>query len=1173
MRVSRREVIQGASAVPLVGWHGGISTSVPTNPTIVSATLSSTTFPGGSPDGTPVGTATVSLDIGTFAGSLALTGSGSSNFRLTGTAPNFTLLTNGVVAAGNYSIGLVPTQSGAGNSGSTFGPSGLSPPGALYTITGTGSGVIVATRTYTNTLGVASPSPTPWNCGLNLDRGVLPADSIVTPTVGGVPLATWQMDRITVWDDGSFKFGVPSMLLASQSAGATSQISFVSSVGSWPTTSAITLADMTAGSDVKVEISKLHTTQTLAAGINGNRFLQIGYTQSGGAITGAVLVYNDTSGGGTGNGTYSLVNGSAAGGNPTTRASVTILNNAVTINSGGAGYGYRGTDGSFVAGFNQAVALLGTNGNYNGVRVHQYANGPVCDAWLAIMPALDATTSAVLPHLIVISFVERWKKADGTLLAWRRTCRLHPGTTDTTKALYNYTFDLDFKDGSTVIRGASIASPGYDTLALNQMSGFNTLDSGNEAGGFISTGKMDWSANHAAYCGTILQLTTAEVDSLFPLIPRYLTQFQTGTLVGSALQGGVSITNPPTTRAAFFSKNPANIEDTVLALVQPMAIAGVRAPGGSGGTGHNEGIYAQSLIAWMLALKNGSTTAAQKWLAQARAAAANTCTAANFNALLDKTALTISNTVPTGDAVFAHMPAIPTVDGTSLSISGYTNQFINGGSGGGSITGSLSPYHLPRYALPMYVVEGDMPNLITELFCCGNLMFVPSVNNNLVSLRACSLGATTYSGLWGFNSTLRGWFWGVMTMAGTLSVLPATWADGSASPEQEMLLWATRNMFAFAKAFMSFTGTVTTTLAATPKTIDLSSSGAWDIMKYIDPSRVEITEQIYISYGAHAMPFAAYLLQDHGGGLGAAVGDVKLFCNMLAIQSGAMWGFTGSHFMSDAPLQAQEIPSGSAAITNWSAVDPANPGWPAVPLSIQPITLTSQCSSLTTNTGVQLSCVSGDPTFSVASAGGGGLGPTGLACAMQFLWGTGAGGLNNGGTMYADGSAIWFSTRNIFNSGGTPNVVPPTGFSLGTPYFIHNITPAAGQVQQFTLHATKADGLSGANPITPTSSTGSAIQIWGAPLNTPPADSAGKGSYNGNLSTNGESRIAMTYGFASIYEQYAFNAPGDSTPYPALDANTGITNTMAAAKANARTMCSSMAMPITFADEMVEAFA
>jgi hypothetical protein len=52
--------------------------------------------------------------------------------------------------------------------------------------------------------------------------------------------------------------------------------------------------------------------------------------------------------------------------------------------------------------------------------------------------------------------------------------------------------------------------------------------------------------------------------------------------------------------------------------------------------------------------------------------------------------------------------------------------------------------------------------------------------------------------------------------------------------------------------------------------------------------------------------------------------------------------------------------------------------------------------------------------------------------------------------------------------------------------------------------------------------------------------------------------------------QYAFNAPGDSTPYPALDSNTGITNTMAAAKANTTTICT--AIGTTFKDLVVEAF-
>lgn len=78
----------------------------PRTPSILNVTLSNDTFTGGSPSGTTVGTITVSVSQGLFGGTLNLTGADASSFQVVGNQ----LKTNGVVAAGNYSINIVATD-------------------------------------------------------------------------------------------------------------------------------------------------------------------------------------------------------------------------------------------------------------------------------------------------------------------------------------------------------------------------------------------------------------------------------------------------------------------------------------------------------------------------------------------------------------------------------------------------------------------------------------------------------------------------------------------------------------------------------------------------------------------------------------------------------------------------------------------------------------------------------------------------------------------------------------------------------------------------------------------------------------------------------------------------------------------------------------------------------
>ncbi len=120
----------GTYSINLVATQSGLSASPFTAPltvigtaspsTISAITLSSTTFYGGSPDGTLVGMigVTMSPSIPAFSGTLSITGTDASSFRLTSPTLPSNLVTQGVQPAQPYSINIVATQTGA--TGSPF---------------------------------------------------------------------------------------------------------------------------------------------------------------------------------------------------------------------------------------------------------------------------------------------------------------------------------------------------------------------------------------------------------------------------------------------------------------------------------------------------------------------------------------------------------------------------------------------------------------------------------------------------------------------------------------------------------------------------------------------------------------------------------------------------------------------------------------------------------------------------------------------------------------------------------------------------------------------------------------------------------------------------------------------------------------------------------------------
>jgi hypothetical protein len=133
-----------ALLTPIPAWTASTTANldivVPPGQTIAAVNLSNSSFSGGAPSGTTVGSISVTMSPASppFSGTLSLTGTNAGNFQIVGSS----LVTNGIDPAGNYGINIVATEPGAVGSPSTqtetiVGTSAGSPlaicPGTTYT--------------------------------------------------------------------------------------------------------------------------------------------------------------------------------------------------------------------------------------------------------------------------------------------------------------------------------------------------------------------------------------------------------------------------------------------------------------------------------------------------------------------------------------------------------------------------------------------------------------------------------------------------------------------------------------------------------------------------------------------------------------------------------------------------------------------------------------------------------------------------------------------------------------------------------------------------------------------------------------------------------------------------------------------------------------------------------
>lgn len=1009
--------------------------------------------------------------------------------------------------------------------GATAGP----PPVATTTIT----------QTFANTADSDGPANVPINQMEWFVRGSVPAGQIMVPTVGGVIDLTYQADAVVYWGDGSLcgvRFRIDRA--ATIVAGGTFQVVCVPRAGAYDNASTVTTADVVAETDLRVVLTNLHTatvelgdgrmaTLTIGGGqVTGGRYYFANPSSTeyatltaslDGAYVGTITPSVVTGGNFTANRYYlvdseilsvTTVTGSnpytltiaargqlgttaaphAAGatirelfpvsGGGGTGAQVYLLNGAVVVAAPGSGYVNVGS-GTVTASVNAIVAAVATGGNRaNGVRIEQYARGPVCNAWRL------ATTVPGAPHLVVWFYVERWVL--GGSVAYRRTALVSNGTVDLTAGVTwpNYTYDVDLTDGATIIWGTGNGDAGSTTLANYAGSAAPILD---------PDGRPFWSTNHAAFSAIIPQRTPTECDNLkltgiilpwMPLVP---------------------VVPIPTDPATFPGNSDNNGGNTYyVGRYVPFGQFGTRCPLAGGAVGNVENPMTEVDALYWMELRAGRPANARVWLNNIRVAAANTFVAPQLGCpMVEPTTLLVPNVIPTtartlsGVSASTSFPSLlPTRHNkfaSDVPLSGFVYPLIRGNAFGSMGSAFAVTNHQQCTAYGAYVHEGEAWQADALTWAAINGIFGKSYADN----RQVSFGGNAYYGTQGgasFNT--RNQTWERRTQVYAWLVRPDAWADGTVNEERRCLTYQLLSDLAYRNDLVPFVGPVTMGSGGTvtyTKATDLTGTGLYPEIQ--NPQNSEYEVPYMTSYEIMSDGHCEFLAR--GSILGTPLRTWLDHRRCLFVR---MFQDAGSHFTK---------------------------------LDYRWVVLTDRGGTPLNPAATYAELTAADPTASVAMTPAFALADPAKSAYATFTSGSSSVSLANGGirfkvgTPLAEGSRIRL-TRSDMTS-GIQSTAPPSPYDTTTFYYLRYPTPGVHNVVQLCAGV---DGSGNPDPATaPVAAAGAAgVSLVIVPANAPPADSANQGYYENTsvagYTANPYNRVAQCY--PTVNALIAWGIPDDA---------------------------------------------
>ena len=500
------------------------------SPSFVSENLSNLTFAPTTPNavvGTLSAILSSGSFTGTFAivssgndhnGTPCNTSSGADFQIVSGS----TLETNGTgLASGAYSnICASATQGGV--TGSPF--------VQAFNLNSTPAGVVLTELFYNNSSSTSPGSATPVQAGAWFPPGAVASGCRADPSIGGVTLAQWSAsDHALTWPDGSERWlSFSGFAPSSLAAGAHETVSWtLDCSGGWPSITPAALSEITSGSDFNVVLTDL-TTAYIPAAAGQPLGSLIGMTVSGGSVTATnirdnpILAFgcgsNPTCGGAT-------VTVQGCSGTAPVLGFVSASNGhginwptSVTINTPGSGCPTLGS-GTWVFDINDILngissVPLCTSMTTNS-QVCQYAGDGVKDgfqiwgdyidsglaAWAASQSyssgakvvsfgnaysaSANCTLGSTAPkgHVASVSdggctwnlvpaimraqaSVEVWKNSGGSTFGYNIAIQNDNALYTPGGSLVPYTFNADFKNGSTEIDGAAASNQGWTGIGM-----------------------------------------------------------------------------------------------------------------------------------------------------------------------------------------------------------------------------------------------------------------------------------------------------------------------------------------------------------------------------------------------------------------------------------------------------------------------------------------------------------------------------------------------------------------------------------------------------------------------------------------------------------------------------------------------------------------------------------
>jgi hypothetical protein len=914
-----------------------------------------------------------------------------------------------------------------------------------------GGGGSVAGRSMTiyNTAGTTSPANTPIHLVMTFVSGEVPAGSIAVPQEGGVDVPYQADVGGRTYGDGSLYIVDFYMVRPSGIAGNGSvQITFDVRAGSYSNTSSITTADIVAERDFQIALSNTHTAVagSLSQGIGSLSTMAITLNGSGGVGGGKALYPSNLT-----IGTAPVVGGGGTGGQ------ISVSGGVVTVVSPGTGYGFVGS-GAFTRKFNDIVSTVNATGNrVNGVEIVQYAKGRFVDAWRA------RSLVSGLNHYHATICVERWKKPDGTLLQYRRYAVCGTGLVDLATNLTNYTYDFDFKDGTTVIVGANGGDARFQSI-LNYVGGsFGTFDDDAEA---------YWESNHTAL--------TAIIPLRNPTEARY---FKKSKIALPWLE--LTPDTPVPTTPAYYELTP-NGGLNIVSRYRPFGNAGIRSPMGAASTGSEENpMNALDGLLWEAQL-NGNLSDALVWRNNIKVAAAH---ALGFPQLgsgfFEKTTMFPANVLPTSYHTFTGMtPTREATTGTAQSYSGFSHPLIGGSTLTDPVGAAASTYHHVGVIFGTAMVVGDqwmidaLENGATTQLWWRNPTYV----------RQATLGATIYYGVYGGQTNNRRvQAWAMRAQSQAVRAMRATWADGSANVVRSYLDYATQSHYNYLMDLVPFTGTVSIGAGggSSSKTVDYTGTGAYP-EAFTTPTFGGGSDFINPFMDYYDMMVCAQIYAHHKGtALGTAVLNYinhrKIYwARQYQGTNTPLYGKLGYYVTNYDHVQ----PNPQVADTSWGPLDVSNPRFGLAP---EGVIYNSVVGMGFTNGSAEIWLPSWNGSAYVDSGG--------------IRW--------YPSTVIGNGSRVRLT--NLTNEGGAG--IPPSVFNLSTWYYwLQDVGDPS--------HVRLCTGLIGGNPALPDPATAVVanstptdyVSFWIVPINAVPGNNI-RGWYN-NPGGDGssESRPATALG-------------------------------------------------------------